>query len=97
VEELPHAGSAKSHTSSEGFTLTEFEVSDGLLRESDGRFLTRDLGDFDDGIIDGHFAVWGFAHAGGYDDFFKPWDLMWVGVSELLFEVRNYLIFVVLQ
>jgi hypothetical protein len=97
MQELPHAGAAESHAGAEGLILAELEVGDGLFRKGDGRLLSGDLGDLGHGVIDGHLAVRGFAHARGDDDFLKPRDLVRVGVAELLGEARDNLVFVVLQ
>jgi hypothetical protein len=50
-----------------------------------------------DGVVDGDLAVGGFAHAGSDHDFFEAWDLMGIGVAELLGESWHHLVLVVLQ
>lgn len=97
MKEFPHLAAAESHACAESFTLAEFEVSDSFFRVSDRRLLAGDLRNFCDGIVNGYLAVWGFAHAGGDDDFFKSRDLMRIGVTELFGQVRHNLVFVVLQ
>jgi len=89
VEEFPHADTTKSDTCAEGFTFTELEVGDGLLRECDGRALAGDFLDLVDGVIDCDFTVRGFSHAGSDHDLFETWDLMAIGVSVALHESRN--------
>jgi hypothetical protein len=97
VEELPHARATEGHARSEGFTLTELEVGDGLLRVADGSLLAGDLADFGHGVIDGQLAIGGLAHAGGHHDLFEAWDLMDVLVAQLLGESGDHFFFVVLE
>ena len=96
MEKLPHALATKGNAGTEGFTFTKLEVRNSFLRVSDGWFLASDLGDLNDGIVNGYLAIGSFAHAGGDDDFFKPWDLMRIAVTELLCKSWNNLVFVVL-
>jgi len=84
VDELPGAVAAQGDVRTDGLTLTQLELRDGLAGLGDDRLLTGDLGEVVDRTID-HLAVAScLADTGVHDDLDQAGDLHDVRVTELV-------------
>ena len=72
-----------------GHTLAQLELSDGLASQGHDRLLTGDLSEVADGALNHLGVTRCFTNTGVHDNLHEAWDLVGVRVAESFREGRN--------
>ena len=89
VDELPGTVAAKSDVRTNGHSFTQFELRDGFAGLVDDGLLTRDGGEVTNRAVNHLRVASGLANTGVDNNLDQAWDLVGVGVRELLCQRTN--------